>query len=183
VNRWTSETCRENAAFVPALGAVFELLDARSGERILDVGSGEGSLTERIVKAGATVVGIDASPDMIAAATARGLEARLMAAERLPFESEFDAVSSNAALHWVRDYDAMLAGVYRALKPKGRFDAEVGGHGNVAAIQVAIHAALSRRGWKTSIHRWTAHYIRLRFKAIKLIESPIPSPQSLIPNP
>ena len=70
MNRWTSDTYRANAAYVPALGAaVFELLNPRPGERILDVGCGEGSLTEKIVAAGADVVGIDASEEMVAAAT------------------------------------------------------------------------------------------------------------------
>ena len=157
MNRWTSDTYRANAAYVPALGAaVFELLKPRRGERILDLGCGEGSLTEKIAAVGATVVGIDASAEMVAAATARGLDARVIDAERLPFEREFDAVFSNAALHWVRDHDAMLAGVHRALKPGGRFVAEFGGHGNIAAIQVAIRSVLAHRGWDTNIHRYYA---------------------------
>ena len=155
MNRWTSETYLRNAGYVPALGAaVLQLLDPQDGERILDLGCGEGSLTEKIVEAGATVVGIDASPEMIAGATARGLDARLMSAEHLPFDREFDAVFSNAVLHWVRDHNAMLAGVHRALRPGGRFVAEFGGHGNVAAIQVATRAVLARRGWKTDVRRY-----------------------------
>jgi len=157
VNRWTSETYRKNAAYVPALGAaVLELLNPRPGERILDLGCGEGSLTERIAAAGASVVGVDVSEEMVAGARARGLDARVMDAVRLPFDGEFDAVFSNAALHWVRDHDAMLAGVYRALKAGGRFVAEFGGHGNIAAIQVAIRSVLAHRGWKTNIHRYYA---------------------------
>jgi len=158
VNIWTSDTYRQNAPYVPALGAaVFDLLNPQAGERILDVGCGEGSLTERIVAAGATVVGIDASPEMAAAAKARGLDARVMNAEELTFAREFDAVFSNAALHWVRNHDAMLSGVHRALKPGGRFVAEFGGHGNLAAIQVAIRSVLARRGWGTNIHRYYAN--------------------------
>ena len=157
MNRWTSETYRKNAAYVPALGAaVLELLSPRPGERILDLGCGEGSLTERIAAAGASVVGVDVSEEMVAGARARGLDARVMDAVRLPFDGEFDAVFSNAALHWVRDHDAMLAGVYRALKAGGRFVAEFGGHGNIAAIQVAIRCVLAHRGWKTNIHRYYA---------------------------
>ena len=157
MNRWSSDGYRANAAYVPELGAaVLSLLDPRPGERILDVGCGEGSLTVRIAAAGADTVGIDASADMIAAATARGLDARVMNAEQLTFGREFDAVFSNAALHWVRDHDAMLAGVHRALKPGGRFVAEFGGHGNIAAIQVAIRSVLAHRGWHTNIHRYYA---------------------------
>lgn len=184
MNRWTSEAYRENAAYVPALGAaVFALLDPRPGERILDVGCGEGSLTEKIVAAGAAVVGIDASPEMIAGAAARGLDARLIDAEQLPFEREFDAVFSNAALHWVRNHDAMLAGVHRALKPGGRFVAEFGGHGNIAAIQIAIRAVLSRRGWETNIRRYyategeyTERLVRHGFSVMQIALIPRPTP-------
>ena len=156
-NTWSSEAYRQHAAFVPALGAaVFALLNPQPGERILDLGCGEGALTEQIAAAGATIVGIDTSEDMVAGARARGLDARVMNAERLTFAAEFDAVFSNAALHWVRDHDALLNGVHRALKPAGRFVAEFGGHGNIAAIQVAIRAVLARRGWETNIRRYYA---------------------------
>lgn len=83
---------------------------------------------------------------MVATARSRGIDARVCNAEALPFLAEFDAVFSNAALHWVRDQDAMLAGVRRALRPGGRFVAEMGGHGNVAAILVALMAVLERHG-------------------------------------
>ena len=189
MNKWTSETYRQNAAYVPALGgAVFELLNPRPGERILDLGCGEGTLTEKIVAAGAAVVGADASTDMVAAALARGLDARLMDAERLTFDREFDAVFSNAALHWVRDHDAMLAGVHRALKAGGRFVAEFGGHGNIAAIQVAIRGVLARRGWETNIRRYyateaeyTARLTEYGFSVshIALIPRPTPLPTGI----
>jgi trans-aconitate methyltransferase len=189
MNRWASDTYRSNAAYVPALGAaVLELLNPRPGERILDLGCGEGSLTEKIVAAGATVVGADASEEMVAGARARGLDARLIDAERLPFEGEFDAVFSNAALHWVRDHDAMLAGVHRALKPGGRFVAEFGGHGNIAAIQVAIRSVLAHRGWQTNIHRFYAtraeYAARLQshgfdVQEIDLIPRPTPLPTGM----
>jgi SAM-dependent methyltransferase len=84
---------------------------------------------------------------MIRAALARGIDARLMGGEDLTFQSEFDAVFSNAALHWMKhDPDAVLSGVARSLKPKGRFVGEFGGHGNVASITVALRAALLKRG-------------------------------------
>jgi trans-aconitate methyltransferase len=189
MNRWTSDTYQANAAYVPALGAaVFALLNPHRGERILDLGCGDGSLTEKIVTAGASVVGIDASEEMVAAAKARGLDARLITAERLPFEREFDAVFSNAVLHWVRDHDAMLAGVHRALKPGGRFVAEFGGHGNIAAIQVAIRSVLAHRGWDTNIHRYYAtpaeYSVRLHehgftVQQIDLIPRPTPLPTGM----
>jgi SAM-dependent methyltransferase len=145
---WNPTVYAEVGAFVPALGAgVLEWLAPQPGERILDLGCGEGQLTAKIAAAGAKVFGVDASPDMVEATQRRGIDARLCNAERLPFQSEFDAVFSNAALHWVRDQDAMLAGVRRALRPGGRFVAEMGGHGNIAAIRVALMAVLERHGF------------------------------------
>jgi SAM-dependent methyltransferase len=189
MNRWTSDAYRANAGYVPALGAaVFALLNPKAGERILDLGCGEGSLTERIAAAGALVVGVDTSEEMVAAARARGLDARLIDAERLPFEREFDAVFSNAALHWVRDHDALVAGVHRALKPGGRFVAEFGGHGNIAAIQVGIRSVLARHGWETNIHRFYAtpaeyearlHAHGFAVKEIDLIPRPTPLPTGI----
>jgi SAM-dependent methyltransferase len=103
-------------------------------------------LTAKIAATGAIVVAVDAAPDMVAAAQAKGLDARVIAGQSLAFEREFDAVFSNAALHWMRPPEAVLAGVARALKPGGRFVAEMGGHNNTAAIQVAFRAVLAKRG-------------------------------------
>jgi trans-aconitate methyltransferase len=145
---WNPATYAQIGSFVPALGAgVLEWLNPQPGERILDLGCGDGQLTARIAASGAEVVGVDASPAMVAGAQSRGIDARVCAAESLPFAAEFDAVFSNAALHWVRGQDAMLAGVHRALKPGGRFVAEMGGYGNVAAILVAFTAALEKYGF------------------------------------
>src|SRR5436305_4226911 len=145
--RWSAERYAETAHFVPALGApVLEMLAPSPGEHILDLGCGDGLLTEKIVAAGATVVAVDAGPDMVAAARARGIDARVMDGQKLTFSGEFDAVFSNAALHWMRDQQAVLAGVHRALRPGGRFVAEMGGHNNTAAIIVALSAVLARRG-------------------------------------
>jgi SAM-dependent methyltransferase len=145
---WQAARYRTNAAFVAELGQpLLELLAVRPGERVLDLGCGDGALTERLVAAGASVVGIDAAPDMVRAARARGLEVRLVDAHELDLVAAFDAVLSNAALHWMkRDPDRVLAGVARALRPGGRFVAELGGHGNVAAIVTALLAVLARRG-------------------------------------
>jgi hypothetical protein len=92
------------------------------------------------------VVGVDASPEQVAAARARGLDARVADGERLGFDAEFDAVFSNAALHWMRDPDAVIAGVRRALVPGGRFVGELGGRGCVARIVAALRAGLARQG-------------------------------------
>lgn len=144
---WKATQYAENARFVSELGrGVVEWLAPKPGERILDLGCGDGALTVELVQAGAEVVGVDASPDMIRAANDRGLDARLMPGESLNFNREFDAVFSNAALHWMLKPDEVLDGVARALKPGGRFVAEFGGHGNVAAIAVALRAALALIG-------------------------------------
>jgi trans-aconitate methyltransferase len=148
---WLPERYARHAAYVPALGApLVEILAPRPGERILDLGCGDGSLTVRLAERGASVVAVDRSPEMVAAARARGLDARLGDATALLFAAEFDGVFSNAVLHWVRDHDAMLAGVARALRPGGRLVAEFGGHGNVAAIVRAMREALERHGYPFS---------------------------------
>ncbi len=145
---WNAREYGENATFVHELaGGVVEWLDAKPGEFILDLGCGDGQLTERLA-AGAKVVGVDASAEMVAAARSRGVAAEQGSAESLPHpDGAFDVVFSNAALHWVRDQDAMMTQVHRVLKPGGRFVAEMGGHGNIAAIRVALRAVLARYGW------------------------------------
>ena len=143
---WNSSRYAQNARFVSDLGQpVLDLLNPQPGERILDLGCGDGALTEKIAAAGAHVVGVDASADMVAAAKQRGLDARVMDAYHLTFNSEFDAVFSNAAMHWMKsDPDAVIQGVRNALKPGGRFAAEMGGHGCVAAIVIALCATLEK---------------------------------------
>jgi trans-aconitate methyltransferase len=144
---WDASLYATNGRFVAHMAeSLVELLQPQPGERILDHGCGDGFLTRRIAESGATVIGVDASPQMIAAARERGVDAHLVHAESLHFESAFDAVFSNAALHWMKDQEAVLAGVHRALKPGGRFVAECGGQGNVAAIRVALLAVLGALG-------------------------------------
>lgn len=144
---WCAESYAHHAAFVPALGApLLDRLDPKPGERILDLGCGDGTLTSQIAARGATVVGVDASASMIAAAIARGIDARHLRAEELPFTREFDAVFSNAVLHWIKDAEGAAGAVARALKPGGRFVGEFGGHTNIAAISVALRAVLPRYG-------------------------------------
>ncbi len=150
---WDSERYARNARFVSTLGEdLLALLDARPGERILDLGCGDGVLTAKIAAAGANVLGIDASAAQIAAARRLGVEARTADAQALSFDPEFDAVFSNAALHWMKQPDAVIAGVRRALRPGGRFVAEMGGHGNVGAVRTALGAALARRGIDAGLH-------------------------------
>ncbi|MGA7241719.1 MAG: methyltransferase domain-containing protein [Terracidiphilus sp.] len=146
---WDPQAYERNGAFVHGLaGGVLEWLNAQVGEFILDLGCGDGQLTQRIAATGAHVLGVDASQEMVAVARERETEAEQANAESLPFhDATFDAVFSNAALHWVRDQDAMLAQVHRVLKSGGRFVAEMGGHGNIAAIRVALISVLERHGY------------------------------------
>lgn len=154
--KWSSETYDENVRFVSDLGAdVLSLLDPRAGERILDLGCGDGALTEKLVAAGADVVGVDSSPEFVAAACERGLNVRLADGHALDFDQEFDAVFSNAALHWMTRPGDVADGVRRALVPGGRFVAEFGGFGNVAAIITAMLAVARMRGGDDALaHVW-----------------------------
>ncbi len=139
--RWSSDTYEENVRFVSDLGVgVMEWLDPKPGERILDLGCGDGMLTLKLMETGATIVGADASEDFIQAAREKGIDARLIDGQNLEFDDEFDAAFSNAALHWMTQPEKVIAGVARALKPGGRFVAEFGGFGNVAAFCAAIRA-------------------------------------------
>lgn len=144
---WDSNVYATNARFVADLaGAVVDLLAPQPGERILDLGCGDGALTKRIAEAGADVLGVDASEDLVRATTELGLNAAVVNGHHLEFAQEFDAVFSNAALHWMRDPEVVIDGVKRALKPGGRFVAEFGGGKNVAKIIAAIDEELSARG-------------------------------------
>ena len=145
--QWDAKGYARNAGFVAELGApLIQILDPLPDERILDLGCGDGTLTASLIATGATVVGADSSANLVAAAQARGIDARLIDGTKLPFEAEFDGVFSNAALHWMRPPEAVVAGVARALVPGGRFVAEFGGAGNVDRLRRALHAALLRHG-------------------------------------
>jgi trans-aconitate methyltransferase len=144
---WDPEVYAENARFVSDLGTpVVELLAPKPGERILDLGCGDGVLTKKLQDMGCGVVGVDGSAAQVEAARNLGIDARVMDGHQLWFKNEFDAVFSNAALHWMKDPDAVIAGVFQALKPGGRFVAECGGFGCVATIETALVSALTRRG-------------------------------------
>jgi trans-aconitate methyltransferase len=144
---WNPALYGKNARFVSDLGMpVVELLSPQSGERILDLGCGDGALTIKLVEFGCTLVGVDSSAEMVRAATSLGLDAHIVDGQSLRFANEFDAVFSNAALHWMKDAEGVIAGVWRALKPRGRFVGELGGYGNAATIVTALESALSSRG-------------------------------------
>jgi trans-aconitate methyltransferase len=188
---WDAAAYAKTGRFVADLGGpVVELLAPQAGEAILDLGCGDGALTEKIAAVGAVVTGIDASHAMVLAARARGLTVVEGSGEALEFDAEFDAVFSNAALHWMPRAEAVIAGVRRALRPGGRFVAEMGGHGNIAAIRTALQAVLLPRGIDAeavaaSFYPSPAHYRRLleaggfRVRSIELIPRPTPLPAGM----
>ena len=144
---WDPDRYARVARFVADLGMpVVDLLAPKAGERILDLGCGDGALTKKLADMGVLVVGVDSSAEQIAVAQRLGLDARVVDGENLHLPPAFDAVFSNAALHWMKKPDAVIAGVWRALKPGGRFVGEMGGAGNVAACRAALTAAVARRG-------------------------------------
>jgi SAM-dependent methyltransferase len=127
--------------------AALDLLDPKPGERILDVGCGDGVLTKKIAERGAQVTGIDNSLEMISAARAKGVDALAVDSADMHFDAGFDAAFSNAALHWMLDKEAVAAGIFRALKAGGRFAGEMGGEGNLRKLREALDDELVIRGY------------------------------------
>jgi trans-aconitate methyltransferase len=144
---WNANLYDAKHDFVWKYGSdVVSLLAPQPGERILDLGCGTGHLTAQIADCGARVVGVDRSPEMIQAA--RGaypkLKFEVVDAMELKFEQEFDAVFSNAVLHWIHEPVRVIQGVRLALRPGGRFVAEFGGKGNIGKMKRAFDEALSQ---------------------------------------
>lgn len=186
---WSAENYAKNAGFVPALGAdVLNLLAPVKDEDILDLGCGDGVLTLQIVKSGARVTGLEPDPDLGAAAKARGI-AVLHQDAHDPFgQGRYDAIFSNAALHWMRAPETVIANVHAALRPGGRFVAEQGGFGNVAAIVTAMNGAMEHAGldalspWdfpSPSLQRQRLERAGFTGVAIRLIARPTPLPTGI----
>jgi trans-aconitate methyltransferase len=142
---WDANLYNAKHDFVWKYGSdVVSLLAPQAGERILDLGSGTGHLTAQIAESGAELTGVDSSGDMVAAARAAYPQLKFLVADarHLSFREEFDAVFSNATLHWIHEPEVVLQGVFKALRPGGRFVAEFGGHGNIRAMQEAFDQTL-----------------------------------------
>jgi trans-aconitate methyltransferase len=185
---WNSQTYATNARFVADLGMpVVEWLNPQPGDRLLDLGCGDGALTIKLKNLGCEVVGVDASADLIATARSLGLDAHVMDGHNLAFDRPFDAVFSNAALHWMQQPEQVIAGVTRSLKPGGRFVGEFGGAGNVATIHQALMAGMQALGYDSqSLNPWyfptpTEYQTQLeaagfQVTRIELIPRPTPLP-------
>ena len=145
---WDPGRYQTSHSFVWLFGSsLLELLELRAGERVLDLGCGTGQLTAEIARLGAQVVGIDNSPDMLAAARKNFTEIVFEQADATSFQfpEPFDAIFSNAALHWVKDQEAAAACIGRALRPGGRFVCELGGKDCIASVVDAMRAVLGPR--------------------------------------
>ncbi|MBE8967964.1 methyltransferase domain-containing protein [Nostocales cyanobacterium LEGE 12452] len=148
-NNWDTSLYEDKHAFVWQYGEdLLKLLNPQPGESILDLGCGTGQLTEKIAQAGADVWGIDSAPAMIEKARENYPDIRFDVANAANFQVDkpFDAVFSNAVLHWVKEADSAIASIHQSLKPGGRFVAEFGGKGNVLAIVTALYSALESIG-------------------------------------
>ncbi len=146
---WNANLYNAKHDFVWKFGSdVVSLLTPRVGERILDLGCGTGHLTAQIAESGAAVMGVDRSAEMVASAQVAypNLKFEVVDARRLAFNEKFDAIFSNATLHWIHEPEAVLQGIFRALRPGGRFVAEMGGKKNIRAMQDAFDAALVELG-------------------------------------
>jgi trans-aconitate methyltransferase len=146
---WNAILYDDKHAYVYGYGReVVDMLDPKPGERILDLGCGTGHLTHEIAARGAAVIGVDSSPEMIAQARAQfpAINFQLVDARTMQFDEPFDAVFSNATLHWIHEAEQVVRCIAEALKPGGRFVAEFGGKGNVAAIQAGIRHGLLTLG-------------------------------------
>ena len=138
---WNAGLYDDKHSFVWKMATgLLELLEAKTGESVLDIGCGTGHLTAQIAATGAKVVGVDRSPEMIQQARDEypALRFEVMDAREMDFQESFDAVFSNATLHWIQQPEQVITGIRKALRPGGRFVAEFGGHGNVGELLSAI---------------------------------------------
>lgn len=144
---WNPASYAANARFVADLGEpLLALLDGRPGEMILDLGCGDGALTQKIVAAGCKVYASDTSLAQLHATRELGIEVFVMDGQQLGLKRRFDAVFTNAALHWMKQAEKVVEGIAASLKPNGRFVGEFGGKGNVETIRQALHGTLRNRG-------------------------------------
>ena len=150
--RWFAHRYSANARFVADLAEpLINILLPIKGEVILDLGCGDGVLTKKIRDAGAFVIGADASIDQVTATRNLGISAVVMDGHNLAFNKIFDAIFTNASLHWMTSPEDVIEGMWNSLKPGGRLVGEMGGAGNIKTIIRALKEALSQRGLEHKI--------------------------------
>ena len=182
---WNAEQYEGGHSYVWQFGgSLLELVQPRSGERILDLGCGTGQLTAEIAATGAQVVGLDSSPEMLGQARQNYPDLKFVLADATSFHFDelFDAVFSNAALHWVKNVEAAVQCIAAALRPRGRFVAEFGGQGNIAIILEALNtvfgAAAEERcpWWFPSVGQYASVLERhgLEVRQASLFDRPTP---------
>ena len=136
-DQWNANLYDQNHSFVSQFGTdLVQLLAPKQRESILDLGCGTGDLSRKISDFEAQVIGIDQSINMIEQAKVKYPEISfdVQDATELTYENEFDAIFSNATLHWIKQPEKALQGIFAGLKEGGRFVAEFGGKGNVQTI-------------------------------------------------
>jgi len=144
-NNWDTNKYTKHASFVSTLGMpVVDLLAPQKGEKILDLGCGEGTLALELEKYGAVITAVDLNEEMVEKSRTKGLDAHIMSVTELIYQEKFDAVFSNAVLHWVRDSKLAVQNIYKSLKYGGRFVAEFGGYGNVYQIISAMREVFDK---------------------------------------
>ena len=144
-NKWNADNYNKHADFVSNLAfPVVDLLNPKENERVLDLGCGDGTLALEIEKFNTKVIAVDLSESMVEKTKEKGIEAYVMSAIELPYENEFDAVFSNAVLHWVKEPETAIAKISNALKANGRFIAEFGGYGNIKYLTDAMQKVFDK---------------------------------------
>ena len=186
MNKWNANNYKNHASFVSDLAIdLVELLNPKEDEEILDLGCGDGTLSLEIIKSKAKVIAVDLSSDMVKKAQSKGIEAYKMDVTNLPYENKFDAVFSNAVLHWVKDKNKAIVNIHKVLKSKGRFISEFGGFGNLNPIINAMQEVFNKnKSYGEFISPWyfpsDEEYKKLleqngfEVKSIKLTQRPTP---------
>lgn len=154
---WDADRYEESGRFVSEEARdLIDLLDPQPGERVLDLGCGTGHLTAELADQGAEVVGLDSAEDMLweARELHPGIEFVEGDIRKARFDKPFEAVFSNAALHWVTDAEAAVETIDAALRPGGRFVAEFGGAGNCSQVVTAVQEAVADAGYPRPDHPW-----------------------------
>ncbi|NVJ53806.1 MAG: methyltransferase domain-containing protein [Campylobacteraceae bacterium] len=144
-NKWNADNYNKHADFVSNLAfPVVDLLNPKENEKILDLGCGDGTLALEIKKFNTKVIAVDLSENMVEKTKKKGIEAYVMSATELSYKNEFDAVFSNAVLHWVKEPETAITKIFNALKANGRFIAEFGGYGNIKYLTDAMQEVFDK---------------------------------------